>query len=577
MNLNNNPKNENQKGLRRVFKVVKPNEAEYWQEKVDFAQNQLNELSKLPVSEKAQADSVKWEKEMAWANEKLRAIKNGTVKQSVSIVRNSITPVSAEKQAPGKVLEATVVDMRQEPAIMYGKFKQKQSGSMGNGKPNPGICADMLSNCADFRFYNGKMYFPVRVSVLTQFCVYKQMSEKELMTMLNTFFHQEALAYADANFLKKIKKFLEVTGGRDVADLSDVLRDRVYFRNGFYSFSSRCFSSENDGIFFPSYLDMDYIPGPAACPWFDTLLHQISGGNVQLKAYALELMALAITNEFPKLVVLCQGPGNTGKSLYLNIIQALYPSESCSNLTFEQLSTRFAMAPLVSKIVNIGDECTAEVKEAAVNTIKLLSSGVMNTRVSVEGKGKDIISAVMRVHLYFATNNFIHLRGATDAFTNRIMVLPFKNKIHISTNGYDLTTLLRAERQGIVQELLRAYHGYLERGRQFSAWFPLNGVVDTVDNIETVQISREQSVAEWASSVLIASVGDSIRTDFLKRRYNEYCQSAGLFNHMVPYTSEFSKIIRRLGYPVEKAHVVHRGDESRSAVIGYKLREKGGE
>ena len=145
-----------------------------------------------------------------------------------------------------------------------------------------------------------------------------------------------------------------------------------------------------------------------------TLAHEIIGYSM--------LMQLP----FAKLFVLL-GPTHTGKSTFLDVLTAFLGAENTSAVSLQALdddTQRFARSGLYGKLANIAADLSKR-SLAGDSKLKMIAAG---DRFDVERKGVD--SFVMRPHatLICAANVMPKSRDRSDAWLDRITILPFVNQ-----------------------------------------------------------------------------------------------------------------------------------------------------
>lgn len=473
---------------------------------------------------------------------------------------------------------ASIINNRVQPGlgrVLNNSMPPIIRESVKKTKPNPILVADEFAARVPFRIYGGVPYIPKVLEPASGFKVFVPMTKRDVQGELNIMYHAELVEYQSVKFVDEVYDALLLRVDRDVYE-PDVafMKHNIFFRNGRLDLRTGIFSSNNlDGLFFNTYLDINYSAVPVATPCFDAFIHQISGGDVQWQQYLLEILGCCITNDFTSIkgLFVFQGKGNTGKTKLLTLLQKLFPPVFRANLKLREFGERFGPGMLAGKAINIGDENTGSVNDDAVNMLKAFTSAG-GTEISVERKYHDKMSIPARCHLIFATNEYLRFDGATDAFLNRIFVLPFQNTFHINTGDLTLDEMLMTERTGIVQKLVKAYYDLSQRQFQFSAYYALNGVVDCVT--EFAEDYRAKNLCDWVGQNLIYAESQYISIQELMDTYNQSCIAGNFPNLVYPSPVQFAKDLRELHLlgGIFENRVIKKGHGHRSALVNYVMK-----
>ena len=203
-------------------------------------------------------------------------------------------------------------------------------------------------------------------------------------------------------------------------------------------------------------LPYNYNP-PAECPqwqgYLDRVLPEVESQTVLAEFVGYTLAKTHMLNKMLWMV----GPGANGKSVALEIIEALLGKSNVSNLSLSDLTN----APekrvgMEGKLLNISTETGSSVR---ADVAKLLTAG----------------EPVTIRHLYedpFTTRDYGQFMAAfneyprpeiTVAFKRRLIVLPFDVIIPDEEQDKELTQKLQKELSGILNWIIQAMPGLLER------------------------------------------------------------------------------------------------------------------
>ncbi|MGB6500833.1 MAG: DUF5906 domain-containing protein [Thermoplasmata archaeon] len=159
------------------------------------------------------------------------------------------------------------------------------------------------------------------------------------------------------------------------------------------------------------------------------------------------------------------GPGDTGKSVLLNLLRLILGSENVSTVPLQMLEStrnRFASAQLVDKIANIATDLGEEA-HARTGNFKTRTGDALGF---VEEKGKDGRTEHLTAKEYYSCNTLPEPATADDAYFNRWNPTEFTVVIPRGEQIENLETVLfNAEAKGILNLLLEGYARLKARGR----------------------------------------------------------------------------------------------------------------
>lgn len=141
----------------------------------------------------------------------------------------------------------------------------------------------------------------------------------------------------------------------------------------------------------------------------------------ELVEFIADALAFYITpvNVTPH-AIMALGSGSNGKSILLDLLQAIIGQEYITSLTLEDLGSRFGGADLIGKRLNVVAEDPAKV--ADVSKIKALIS---QDSVSLERKYEDRVKCRPTAKHIFSTNHEIRFENIDEATTRRIHIVKF--------------------------------------------------------------------------------------------------------------------------------------------------------
>ena len=165
----------------------------------------------------------------------------------------------------------------------------------------------------------------------------------------------------------------------------------------------------------------------AKCPQIDAFLSDVLRDDSDIEL-AHEIIGYSMLMQLPiaKLFVLL-GPTHTGKSTFLDVLTAFLGAENTSAVSLQALdddTQRFARSGLYGKLANIAADLSTR-SLAGDSKVKMIAAG---DRFDVERKGVDSFPMRPVATLICAANEMPRSRDRSDAWLERITILPFANQ-----------------------------------------------------------------------------------------------------------------------------------------------------
>lgn len=204
----------------------------------------------------------------------------------------------------------------------------------------------------------------------------------------------------------------------------------------------------------------------AACPSFRKFLDDVSGGREDIKERILMAIGyLLVEPAKGKFFFIAGYAPNSGKSLLFNFIQQLFPPESVSNLSLNDLGGHFELESLLSSRINFCLDLPIEPLNAtAVSKLKQITGG---DTLEVSRKGTTSQKLDHQVKLVFSSNAPLKLKSNDPAFWDRVVFLPFLRSVPKCDRQTNLASKFWKERNGIVTLALQYARKLEELDYQF--------------------------------------------------------------------------------------------------------------
>jgi putative DNA primase/helicase len=228
--------------------------------------------------------------------------------------------------------------------------------------------------------------------------------------------------------------------------------DYIAFRNGVLDVSvndaarSSALRQPTPHWFSSVCLPYDY-DARGCCPKWLAFLDRVLEGDAERIALLQEWCGYLLTPDtsLHKFVVL-EGEGANGKSVVLDVVEAMLGRANVAHVPVEVFGDRFQLTGTIGKLANIAPE---------VNEVIKLNEGVLKQfvagdRMYFDRKGVPGIDAKPSARLMMATNNRPPVSDRSDGVWRRMLHLPFRVTIPAAEQDHRLAERLKEELPGIL-------------------------------------------------------------------------------------------------------------------------------
>lgn len=203
----------------------------------------------------------------------------------------------------------------------------------------------------------------------------------------------------------------------------------IAVNNGIFNIKTKQFEPFNPNYFITSKLATNYnkealknIENIKEVFDVDRWLNSIACGNSEIVKLYWEIFAEAINpNHTREKMVILYGEGNNGKGTFQTLITNLIGLKNISTLTPHDFSGEFKLEMLQGKVCNIGDDISNKYLDDMSN----LMSIVTGDPVTVNRKGKSIITARFKILNIFSANRLPRVRNKSQGTYRRLLIVPF--------------------------------------------------------------------------------------------------------------------------------------------------------
>jgi len=254
----------------------------------------------------------------------------------------------------------------------------------------------------------------------------------------------------------------------------------INFRNGYFDVTQwKMFPHD------PKYLTVNQIPHP-----FNPLREikaddgkhvrdflKVSLPDLDDQETFWEYLGYSMTTDtcFQKFVMI-KGPGGTGKSVLIALVEEIIGKENCVNISIQDLNKRFYATSLFGMLLN----ACADIPSSAMQSVDVLKKAVGEDPLLYEKKGRDPMKFFSYAKLLFSANEMpMNLDDKTNAYYRRLLVLNMNHIVTPEEKDINLKEKLFREVDFCIFRAMVGLKALYSRG----AFLESNGSQEAIDDL----------------------------------------------------------------------------------------------
>lgn len=236
------------------------------------------------------------------------------------------------------------------------------------------------------------------------------------------------------------------------------------FKNGVLELDSGKFREHSPTDLSTIQVDYEY-DATAECPLWIKFIDEIMAGRETSIKLLQEMAGYVLFNDckLQKAFFLI-GDGTNGKSVFLNVLSAVFDEANVSNVEMSSLIEPFQRISLMNSLVNISTETSSNVK-GAESMFKQFKQIVVGDEINGCFKSKDFVKFRPRCVMISACNEYIKSHDTTSGFLRRICFIDFPRKFEGNEADTELEDKLKTQLSGIFNWCYEGYKCLKEQGR----------------------------------------------------------------------------------------------------------------
>lgn len=263
----------------------------------------------------------------------------------------------------------------------------------------------------------------------------------------------------------------------------------------------------------------------AACPQWERFMDEIFASDKELIRFVQKAVGYSLIGKInEKCFFFCYGDGSNGKTVFLNVLRAMFGDygQQASIRTFLK---RRGDSEIRDDLVNLKGARFVTAVEPDENSkfdMEVMKPLTGNDPIRCRTLHQRQIEYLPEAKLWIAGNNKPLITETNTGAWDRVRLIPFTVSF-VGREDRGLEDKLRAELSGILNWAIRGYRMYLEEG---------------LDTPKCVREATEQYKVECNSllsfiethCVTKKGLGLEVRTTLLHERYKGYCELEGYYS-----------------------------------------------
>lgn len=296
---------------------------------------------------------------------------------------------------------------------------------------------------------------------------YKRLNEKMVKAIIKEYIPPlQQHSYIPEEIYKQLETDLDNMINVDSLDSDERY---INFKNGLYNIQTKQLEPHSPKVLSTIQINGNYHNEKIPTPIFDKFMDDFTEGDQEVRDMLQEYVGATISNlnmgAVKKALVLYGAVGNSGKSVFLNVVTNLLGSINYASRSLQDFSKNFAIADLYGKRANIVDDMNTADFNDTRGFKSLTGDGVVN----VEFKGKQSFTWRFKGTMLIATNELPYIKDEKGThFFERLIIYECKNSLKKEDRDSRLFQKLKDETDGIIQWAIEGLHRFIAQGRKFT-------------------------------------------------------------------------------------------------------------
>ncbi|MGN8843001.1 phage/plasmid primase, P4 family [Niallia sp. HCP3S3_B10] len=291
--------------------------------------------------------------------------------------------------------------------------------------------------------------------------VFKMMEKKDRQKMIKDYLIKGEARY---NQIKEVDSLIvpDIETDEGILDTNRI-KGKINFQNGVYNLDVGTLSEYPETYRTAIQLNVAYN-SEQDCPKFKNFLEEVLEPEDILTIQELSGYLLTAETQAQKAFVLV-GPGQSGKSTYISMMEEIIGLDLVSNVSFQNLSDKFYPAELKGKLLNT----FSDLPQKDIGDTGMFKSLVAGDSTSVNKKYKNPFTLNNTARFLFSCNKIpANYVDTSTGFYRRLVFIPFNKPVSNLKINRNLKEELLEEKEGIVQWALLGLQRLINNGYSFT-------------------------------------------------------------------------------------------------------------
>ncbi|MEQ9489512.1 MAG: phage/plasmid primase, P4 family [Alphaproteobacteria bacterium] len=331
-------------------------------------------------------------------------------------------------------------------------------------------------------------------------------------TELNKLIHDNAGRVAEAkSFRAEVRENLAMFSLDADLKFGRVAGTEIPLKTGVLDLASGRHRSHNRDDMLERVLPHDYDPDAVAETWDRALVMWFGqpDGTLDSRAVALQEFAgyVLLPHARFKKALMMYGPGDTGKSEVIWMLQQLVGRDACCALSVDAMDDPVKLTVLRGKLLNVMSELSGQslVRDSGFKTLVSTEEQVM-----LNPKYEPVEMYLPIAKHVIGTNEFPKMKGRTAEVFNRLLIVPMTQVVAKRDQDPDFRDKLQAELPGLFAWAVEGAKRLIRQRGQFTEPEGRAGVLD--------QWQQESNpVVDWLANHLRPREGNNLPLSHLAK------------------------------------------------------------
>lgn len=395
-------------------------------------------------------------------------------------------------------------------------YEKNQKGNLG---VNQGIIASCIKQNLSYKLIGTPGSNKAMIFIYSN-GVYKEISKKFLNEYISKYIPGSLVS---SSLLNNVTDLL-TNGYTHPYSILNGEKNIINLENGLYDVSTGEFKPHDSDYLSSIQLNVKYNPNYINHGYWDSFINTLTMGDSELKAIIQEWYGLILSNynaTYPKKLLLLYGPGNTGKSKLISVLEQLLGKDNSESIQMQELGGRFALGNIFkTRLLCYGDLPSRAIDDNSLTILKVITGG---DTLSVERKGIDPFKVEYRGALMYSCNELPVITGDLGKHVfDRFMIIPCDNPIPKEQQNPNLLEQLLLDKEYIFAWSLEGLKRLLNNNFNFT----YSEKSETAKKGYSLKSDNVRAFIEENYDIT-ANKKDRIRLTELYSTYQIYCMQNG--------------------------------------------------